>query len=287
MTKNITNNITAKGLDIAIITGQNNDDFVSLTDIARYQNPEAPGEVVKNWMRKGDTVDFLGLWEQLHNPNFKQVAFDLFKTGYRKNAFVLSPQKWIRETNAIGMTSASGRYGGGTLAHYDIAMEFTSWISPEFKLYVIQEFQRLKSNEAYQNSVEWNVRRELAKTNYIIHTDAVKNHLIPPELTKEDRNNVYASEGDLLNKALFGEIHSNWKRKNPKLKGNQRDNASIEQNIVMSGLENMNALLIEQGYSQSDRLDILRSRAITSLNAIISLASTNKVKGISDSQGDL
>jgi hypothetical protein len=285
MTKNITNNITAKGLDIAIITGQNNDDFVSLTDLAKFKAGSEARHVVVNWLSTYDTINFLEVWERLNNPNFNRVGFHTVRN--ESGRLFVTPSKWIKETNAIGLRSSAGRYNSGTFAHYDIAMEFASWLSPEFKLYVIKEFQRLKSNEAYQNSVEWNVRRELAKTNYIIHTDAVKNHLIPPELTKEDRNNVYASEGDLLNKALFGEIHSNWKRKNPKLKGNQRDNASIEQNIVMSGLENMNALLIEQGYSQSDRLDILRSRAITSLNAIISLPSTNKVKGISDSQSEL
>lgn len=279
----VKNRINVKNIEINIITDKN-DDYISLTDLARFKNSSAPADVIKNWMRRGDTVDFVGLWEQINNPNFKLVAFDQFKKEYRTNAFVLSPQKWIRETNAIGMKSSSGKYGGGTFAHIDIALEFMSWLSPEFKLYVISEFKRLKKSEAYKNSIEWNVRRELAKANYIIHTNAVKEYLIPPELTKQQKRHVYANEADLLNVALFGKTAAEWRKKNLEIKGNQRDNATIEQNIIMANLETHNSLLIENGVEQAGRLEILRNIAVKQLNSIINSKSIKTIKQLTDKE---
>ena len=203
--------INANGTEITVLLGTGNvDDYISLTDIARKKNPEFPADVVKNWLRSRSTIEFLGLWEQLNNPNFKLVEFDQFKMDAGSNSFVLSPQKWIAKTNAIGMFSKSGRYGG-TFAHSDIAFEFASWISPEFKLYIIKDYQRLKTEEAHKMSVGWDIKRELSKVNYRIHTDAIKNFLISPELTQKEKNYTYASEADLLNMALFGKTAKQWK----------------------------------------------------------------------------
>lgn len=196
--------ITANNIDIAVISKPNEEDYISLTDIARYKNPEFPADVVKNWLRVRSTIEFLGLWEQLNNPNFKLVEFDQFKTEAGSNSFVLTPQKWIKNTNAIGIRSKSGRYGGGTFAHKDIAFEFASWVSPEFKLYVIKDYQRLKQDESHKLALEWDVRRIIAKTNYRIHTDAIKYNLIPESLPQNQQGFIYASEADVLNKALFG-----------------------------------------------------------------------------------
>ena len=254
--------IHAKDTEITVLSYVNADDYISLTDIARYKNPEFPADIVKNWMRMRNTIEFLGLWEELNNPEFKLVEFDQFKNDAGSNAFVLSPQKWIKSTNAIGMVSKSGRYGGGTFAHKDIAFEFASWISPEFKLYIIKDYQRLKEDEIHRLALDWNVNRVLAKTNYRIHTDAIKETLIPPELPKEQHRFVYADEADVLNVALFGMTAKQWRAANPGVKGNIRDFATIEQLLVLVNLESMNALLLQQGKSQEERAQFLNQQAI-------------------------
>lgn len=260
--------IHAKDTEIAVLSYAHSDDYISLTDIAKYKNPEFPADVVKNWLRIRSTIEFLGLWEELNNPNFNMVEFDQFKNDAGSNAFVLSPQKWIKSTNAIGMVSKSGRYGGGTFAHKDIAFEFASWISPEFKLYVIKDYQRLKDDENHRLALDWSVNRVLAKTNYRIHTDAIKANLIPPELSKEQQRFVYADEADVLNVALFGMTAKQWRAKHPELKGNMRDYASIEQLLVLVNLETMNALLVEQGKSQDERAHFLNQQAIKLMRKI-------------------
>lgn len=260
--------IHAKDTEIAVLSYAHSDDYISLTDIAKHKNPEFPADVVKNWLRIRSTIEFLGLWEELNNPNFNMVEFDQFKNDAGSNAFVLSPQKWIKSTNAIGMVSKSGRYGGGTFAHKDIAFEFASWISPEFKLYVIKDYQRLKDDENHRLALDWSVNRVLAKTNYRIHTDAIKANLIPPELPKEQQRFVYADEADVLNVALFGMTAKQWRAKNPELKGNMRDYASIEQLLVLVNLETMNALLVEQGKSQDERAHFLNHQAIKLMSKI-------------------
>lgn len=254
--------IHAKDTEITVLSYVNADDYISLTDIARYKNPEFPADIVKNWMRMRNTIEFLGLWEELNNPEFKLVEFDQFKNDAGSNAFVLSPQKWIKSTNAIGMVSKSGRYGGGTFAHKDIAFEFASWISPEFKLYIIKDYQRLKEDESHRLALDWNVNRVLAKTNYRIHTDAIKETLIPPELPKEQHRFVYADEADVLNVALFGMTAKQWRAANPGVKGNIRDFATIEQLLILVNLESMNALLLQQGKSQEERAQFLNQQAI-------------------------
>ena len=276
MSKKVSNKIEAKGFEVSIVT-QGTDDYISLTDIAKYKNINAPADVVKNWLRVKDTIEFLGLWEQLNNRNFKLVEFDQFKDEAGTNAFTLSPKQWIEKTNAIGLKSSAGRYGG-TFAHVDIALEFASWVSSEFKLYVIKEYQRLKQSESYRNQIEWNVNRELAKVNYVIHTDAIKAHLMPVGLTKQQIGRTYANEADVLNVALFGLTAREFKLKNPDKKGNQRDHATIEQNIIMANLENSNALLIRQGIQQSERLQVLRELAVEQLESIINSRATLRIK---------
>ena len=218
--------ISVQGKEITIFN-KKQEDYISLTDIAKYRNKDAPVDIVKNWLRTKSTIELLGLWEKLNNPDFKQVEFDLFRNEAGANYFVLSPKKWIETTNAIGMFSKSGRYGG-TFAHKDIAFEFASWISVEFKLYFIKEFQRLKEEENKTKSLEWNLQRTLTKINYRIHTDAIKEKLIPPELTKEQITYVYANEADLLNVAMFGKTAKQWRNENLDKKGNMRDYATIE-----------------------------------------------------------
>lgn len=230
-------------------------DYISLTDLARYKNPIEPKDVIKNWLRSKSTIEFVALWEQLNNPNAKGVEIDSFKKEAGEHYFTMSPRRWIKETNAIGIISRAGN-NGGTFAHPDIAFEFASWISPEFKLYLITEFERLKRNEAYQNRIEWSVRRELAKTNYRIHTDSIKENLVPT-LTDKQKQYVYADEADMLNMALFGMTAKDWKDKNPNLDGNIRDYANVLQLVILSNLENLNAEMIEQGISQDKRLDRL------------------------------
>lgn len=257
--------INANGIDIRV-SSTNESDYISLTDIARKRNPEFPADVVKNWMRSRSTIEFIGLWEQLNNPDFKLVEFDQFKQEAGSNAFVLTPQKWISATNAIGIISKSGRYGG-TFAHSDIAFEFASWISPEFKLYIIKDYQRLKADESHAKAIDWNVKREIAKSNYRLHTDAIK-EAMAPNLTPQQISYTYASEADMINVALFGVTASQWRAANTKMKGNIRDNASIEQLIVLANLECLNADYIQEGLTQRDRLIRLNKAAAFQLKAL-------------------
>ena len=267
--KKVESVIHADGVDIAVVTTVGSEeDYISLTDMARHRNPIAPKDVVKNWLRLRSTIDFLGLWEELNNPDFKGVEFDSFKSHAGENSFTLSPQQWIKSTNAIGLISKSGRYGGGTYAHKDIAFEFASWLSPEFKLYIIKDYQRLKEDEGHRLALDWNVKRILAKANYRIHTDAIKMNLIPPELPRVQQGYVYADEADVLNVALFGKTAKQWKQENPGVKGNMRDFASIEQLLVRANLENINALLIEQGVPQQERLEKLHATALYQIETI-------------------
>jgi len=270
--------INASGTEIAVFSTGNDDDYISLTDIAKYKSDE-PNDVIRNWMRSKDTIEFLGLWEQLNNPNFKPVEFDGFKNEAGRNAFVLSPKKWIESTNAIGLISKSGRYGG-TFAHKDIAFEFASWVSPEFKLYIIKDYQRLKNDENSRLSLEWNVNRILAKLNYRIHTDAIKGILITNDLTARQIGMTYANEADVLNVALFGKTAKEWRQENPGQKGNIRDFASIEQLIVLVNLENMNAHLINQGLGQKQRLIELNKIARSQLQAFLGSETVQKIKGM-------
>lgn len=245
----------------------NKDDYFSLTDIARYKNPEEPRFVIQNWMRRIDTIQYLGLWEQLNNPNFNRVEFDTYRSEAGHNYFTMTPKKWIGGVNAIGIVSKAGKYNSGTYAHKDIAFQFASWISPEINLYIIKEFQRLKAEE--QKQLDWSVKRELAKINYRIHTDAIKdNIIIPHEISKEQATFVYASEADVLNVALFGMTAKEWRDKNPDIKGNIRDYAEVSQLICLSNLENLNAYLIERGVSQSERLVELNRAAIRQMKIL-------------------
>jgi len=259
--------VNVKGTDV-IVFSVGGEEYVSITDIARYKNPNEPKDVVKNWMRNRSTIEFLGLWEKIHNQEFKGVEFDSFMYQAGGNSFVLSPSKWIETTNAKGIISKAGT-GGGTFAHKDIAFEFASWVSTEFKLYLLIEFQRLKQDENSRLNLEWNLQRTLAKINYKIHTDAIKEKLIPPELTKDQINLKYADEADLLNVALFGMTAQMWRNQNPKLKGNLRDYASIEQLVVLSNMESANSILIHQGLSQSKRLIQLNGTAIIQMKSLL------------------
>ncbi len=244
-------------------------DYISLTDIAKYKNADDPRFVIQNWMKTRYTVDFLGFWEQIHNENFNRVEFDTFKNEAGTNAFVLTPQKWIEKTKAIGIISKSGRYGGGTYAHKDIAFEFASWISAEFKLYLIKEFQRLKEEENERKSLGWDLRRNLAKINYKIHTDAIKENLIPAKISKNQENMIYANEADVLNVALFGMTAKDWRDKNPGKEGNIRDYSLVEQLVCLSNLESMNALFIKQGMAQKKRLQALNEIAIDQMKTLL------------------
>ena len=262
--------IHAKGFDISIYTTDFENEFISLTDIARYKS-DMPHDVVKNWMRSRETLEFLGLWEKLHNPDFKQVEFDLFRREAGLNAFTMSPTKWIEGVNAIGLVTRAGRYGG-TFAHSDIALEFASWISAEFKLYIVKDYQRLKYDENSRLALSWNLNREIAKLNYHIHTNAIKANLIPPELTPEQISFKYANEADLLNVALFGMTAKQWRDNNPDAKGNMRDEANLNQLLVLANMESYNAVLIEQGKSQSERLVELRALAVRQMQTLESVS---------------
>jgi len=264
--------IEVQGIGI-VLYGDGKEDFISLTDIARYRNPVEPFSVINNWMRSRSTIEFLGLWEKLSNPNFKPIEFDRFRSEAGSNYFVLSPQRWIESTNAKGIISKSGRYGG-TFAHVDIAFEFASWISSEFKLYLITEFKRLKDDENSRLKLDWNLQRTISKINYHIHTDAIKENLIPKEITKQQASFVYANEADLLNVALFGTTAKEWRENHPNEKGNIRDCATLEQLVVLSNMESINALLIQQGLSQSERLVQLNKVAIGQMKSLVENNST-------------
>lgn len=264
--------ISAKGFSIQVYTEDFKNDYISLTDIARYKNNHEPKDVVKNWLRVRDTIEFLGLWETINNPNFKGVEFDSFRKEAGTNAFTLSPQRWIENTNAIGIISKSGR-GGGTFAHPDIAMEFASWISAEFKLYLIQDYKRLKSDENSKISLGWNLNREISKINYKIHTDSIKEYLLS-DLTSEQLSYKYASEADMLNVALFNKRAKQWREENPDLKGNMRDYASLNELLVLANMESYNAVLISKGMEQKERMIGLRNLARTQLLSLEKLNAT-------------
>ncbi len=251
-----------------VVLTKNKLDYISLTDIARHKNPSEPKDVVKNWMRSKTTIEFLGLWEKIHNPDFKGVEFDSFMYQAGGNAFVLSPSKWIETTNAVGILVSSGK-NGGTYAHKDIAFEFASWISSEFKLYLIVEFQRLKNEESRRSNLDWNLRRTLAKVNYRIHTDAIKENLIPPTLSSAQVNRVYADEADMLNVALFGRTAKEWRDANPGMESNMREYAGVEQLLVLANLESMNAEFIHMGLAQGDRLKRLNAIAIRQMKTLM------------------
>ena len=258
----------AKGIDISIYTEDFHNEYISLTDIAKYRNEDDPRFVIQNWMRNRNTVEFLGVWESLHNPEFNRVQFEAVKSEAGLNRFVMTPSKWIEQMNAIGMTTKAGRYGGGTYAHSDIAMSFATWISPEFQLYIMKDYRRLKADENSRLSLGWNLNREISKLNYRIHTDAIKQNLIPPELTPEQMVYKYANEADLLNVALFGMTAKKWRDSNKGKKGNIRDYATIQQLLVLANLESYNAVLIGQGKTQGERLRLLRELAIQQLDTL-------------------
>lgn len=266
-----------KGIEIVIFS-RNEHDYISLTDIARYKNADEPKDVVKNWLRTRTTIEFLGIWEKLHNPAFKGVEFDAFRNESGNNSFVLSPQKWVDKTQAVGIITKMGRYGGGTSAHIDIAYEFASWISAEFKLFLIKEFQRLKEEENSRLALGWDLKRNLAKINYRIHTDAVKTHLIPCAVSKNRINLVYTNEADVLNMALFSKTAKEWRDLNPDKNGNLRDYADVTQLVILANLEGINAELIRQGLSQSNRLIQLNQIAIIQMSSLLNSSAVKKLK---------
>jgi hypothetical protein len=274
MAKNKTINV--QGLDI-ILYEDNSNDFISLTDIARHKDPEHTDSIIQNWMRNRNTIELLGFWETIYNPDFKPLEFEGFRKQAGLNSFVMTPKRWIERTNAIGIVSKAGRYGG-TFAHKDIALEFASWISIEFKLYVIKEFQRLKDDENNRLKLEWNLQRTISKINYHIHTDAIKENLIPKEISRQQVSFVYANEADLLNVALFGITAKEWRDKNSEKDGNIRDYATLEQLVVLSNMESINALLIEQGLIQSERLIQLNKVAITQMKSLMESKGIKKLK---------
>lgn len=267
------NKITVKDIEINV-TGIDDDSFVNITDIARIVNSEFPAYVVRNWMRLRATIDFLGIWEKLNNSNFNLTEFDQIRNESGSNAFVMTATKWVKETNAIGIKPSHGKYSEGTFAHRDIALEFASWISPEVKLYIIKEFQRLKVQESEQ--LEWNGKRLLTKLNYLIHTDAAKEHLVAIELSNQQKSYIYANEADLLNVALFGKTAKEWRDENPDKDGNIRDYANTIELAILSNLEYLNSMLIAQKIDQKERLILLNKEA----NREKELFNKNNVKAI-------
>ena len=266
MGKIIKDTIHAAGVDIGIYTQDFENEFISLTDIARYKSDD-PTAVIQNWMRNRDVIEFLGLWERLHNSDFKPLEFEGFRKQAGANAFTMSPKKWIEATGAIGIVSKAGRYGG-TYAHSDIAMSFATWISPEFQLYIMKDYRRLKTDENSRLSLTWNLNREISKLNYRIHTDAIKENLIPPELTPAQIVYTYANEADMLNVVLFGKTAKQWKDENPTVKGNMRDAATLNQLLVLANLESYNAILINQEKNQKERMELLRQLAVQQLQTL-------------------
>ena len=271
MAKVKSDTLHVQGINVGIYTEDYRNEYISLTDIARYRNSDDPRFAIQNWMRNRNTIELLGLCETLHNPNFNLVQFDTFKNEAGLNRFVMTPSKWIDLTGAIGIITKAGRYGSGTYAHSDIAMEFASWISSEFKLYLMKDYRRLKYDENSRLSLSWNLNREISKLNYRVHTDAIQQNLLPSELTKEQQSYVYADEADVLNVALFGMTAAQWRAQNQGKKGNIRDYATIQQVLVLANLESYNALLIEQHQPQSSRLQSLRDMAIKQLQTLSAL----------------
>ncbi len=258
--------IHVRDTEITIIR-HGNEDYISLTDIAKSKNADHPDDLIRNWLRNRNTLELLGIWEQLHNPGFNPVEFDGIKKQAGLNSFTLTPKQWIEKTAATGIVSRAGRYGG-TYAHIDVAFEFASWVSVEFKLYLIKEFQRLKEDENRRLSLAWNLNRTLAKINYRLHTDAIQTHLIPPEVTAKQAAITYANEADLLNVALFGQTAREWRDANAGKEGNMRDHATLEQLLVLANLENMNADFIHMGLAQGDRLKRLNAIAIRQMQTL-------------------
>ena len=269
--------IKVKDTDI-VLYRKSDEDFISLTDIAKYRNKENPAEIISLWLRTFSTIEYLGLWETLHNPDFKPHIYEGFKNESARPSFWMSPQKWIKDTNAVGIVSKSGRYSGGTFAHSDIAFKFAAWISAEFELYLISEFKRLKAEEQERLSSGWDLQRTLAKINYRIHTDAIKDHLIPALVSAKQKSITYANEADLLNVALFGKTAAEFRAENPNIKGNIRDEATLEQLVVLSNLESINALLIRDELSQAERLEKLNKVAIEQLKSLLTHKSIKKLK---------
>lgn len=269
--------VRVKGTEITVLMHRE-EDYISLTDIARHRNPDHTDDLIRNWLRNRNTIEFLGIWESLNNPDFKPVEFDGFKKQAGLNSFALTPKQWIEATGAIGIVSKPGRYGG-TFAHKDIAFEFASWISVEFKLFLIKEFQRLKEDESSRLSLAWNLNRTLSKLNYRIHTDAIQAHLIPPEVTPAQAAMTYASEADILNVALFGHTAAEWRQANPEKKGNVRDHATVEQLLVLANIEGMNAELIHMGLAQGERLQRLNAIAIRQMRVLTTTPATKQLNG--------
>lgn len=268
--------LEVKGTAITIFKGAV-DDFISLTDIARYKDSGNTDVIIQNWLRNRNTVELLGYWEQMYNPDFKPIEFEGFRKQAGLNSFVLTPKRWIEATNAIGIISKAGRYGG-TFAHKDIAFEFASWISIEFKLYIIKEFQRLKEEENIRQQSDWTLQRAISKINYTIHTDAIKDRLIPQQLTPQQVSMIYATEADLLNMALFGKIAATWRKENPDANGNMRDFATLEQLVVLSNLESINAVLIRQEIPVKERLKQLNQIAISQMTSLVQSAHLKKLQ---------
>ena len=257
--------LIVRGTEVSIQWNMERDDYISLTDIAKVKDSDNPRYIIQNWMRNRNTIEFLGVWESLYNPDFNRVEFDAFRSQAGLNSFVMTPQKWIDSTAAIGIISKAGRYGG-TYAHKEIAFEFASWISVEFKLYLVKEFERLKAEE--MRRFGWDIKRNLAKINYRIHTDAIKENLIPPELSAKQTSLVYASEADVLNMALFGMTAKEWRDSHPELKGNIRDYANVSQLVCLANLENLNAVFISEGMPQAERLARLNAIAISQMQVL-------------------
>lgn len=276
MAKNKKSTINVQGSVITILSKEQ-DDYISLTDMVKHF--EGDGALIEQWLKNKDTILFLGVWEQLNNPNFNSLEFEGIKNEAGRNSFYLSTKKWIKSTKAKGLVASVGRYGG-TYAHKDIAFEFGSWLSPEFKLYLIKEFQRLKEDENERLSLDWNLNRTLSKLNYRIHTDAIKAHIIPALINHEQANFVYANEADVLNVALFGQTAKQWRDSNPNQDGNIRDSASIEQLLVLANIESMNAELIRMGLQQKDRLKTLNEISIKQLKSLMTNSSVKKLEKI-------
>ena len=270
MTKIIKDIIHADGIDISVYSEDLKNDYISLTDIARKREGEYPGYVIQYWLRNKGTISFVGLWESIHNPDFNYIEFEAIKNEAGLNSFVLTPKRWVETTNAIGIVTKGGRYAA-TYAHKDIAFEFASWISSEFKLYIIEDYQRLKAGENARLSLNWNLNREISKLNYRIHTDAIKEKLIPPLLTSEQISYTYASEADLLNTVLFGKTAKQWRDDNPKKSGNIRDNATLYQLLVLANMESYNAIMIKQGKTQVERMNLLHELAVQQMTSLSSL----------------
>jgi len=267
--------VTVQGVQVGVLLGEGDNDYISLTDMAKRFGDDV---LIYQWMRNRNTVEFLGVWEQIHNPNFKGFEFETFKKQAGLHNFSLTPRKWVKATKAIGIVSKAGRYGGGTFAHKDIAFEFGSWLSAEFKLYLIKEFQRLKSEENRRLSNDWNIKRVLAKINYRIHTDAVKENLVPPQLSKKAINLIYASEADVLNMALFGMTAKEWRGNNAEKIGNVRDYATVEQLVVLSNLESLNAEFVRLGWPQDKRLEKLNKIAIAQMKSLLNNPSIKRLR---------